>query len=417
VKSFKFIIYIALIIFTATATSFGWGYITHTYFSNSLGASTDPANANEIYGSVLSDAFNMDFTPQGQYMYEMLHHQYTPFVQNAWSADLKSVAYGVELHNDNNGADYTAHHNAFTLSDEGYAVYWGNEMAPAITPYIKQIYINAGLDDTTAATLAKAASPLLGHIMIEDGVDLLIKYNIDPQIGLKLRQAAQKRTDDTPLLLADVFAPGLAKSTGITIDEAEKYIVSGEISHKHLIAGWGAIFKLKKGNDIQALSLVDAQMGEAYLEALSGVDVTVAPELVSEFLMMGMRIAEPTYRSELDQTLAYLRETFTAPSSKMAEKEKLKLKTTTPGSFTLHANYPNPFNPATTIPYEISESGPVTLRIFNSLGQEVACLVNGIQEAGQYTVTWNSGDLSGGVYFCRLSTSTGYALKKMMLVK
>jgi 2',3'-cyclic-nucleotide 2'-phosphodiesterase (5'-nucleotidase family) len=97
---------------------------------------------------------------------------------------------------------------------------------------------------------------------------------------------------------------------------------------------------------------------------------------------------------------------------------------TLPSKFQLYQNYPNPFNPATTIKYEIPVSSVVTIKIFNSLGQEAATLVNELQQSGMHQVNWNASALSSGVYFYRLTvrqtgSSTGKfsETKRMILVK
>jgi hypothetical protein len=91
------------------------------------------------------------------------------------------------------------------------------------------------------------------------------------------------------------------------------------------------------------------------------------------------------------------------------------------GSFTLSQNYPNPFNPTTTIRYSIEKAGPVSLRIFNLLGSEVATLVDGRQEAGSYDVRILAGEgglsLTSGMYFYRLETGSTLSIKKMILMK
>jgi hypothetical protein len=77
-----------------------------------------------------------------------------------------------------------------------------------------------------------------------------------------------------------------------------------------------------------------------------------------------------------------------------------------PSSFVLLQNFPNPFNPSTTIRYEIPEPAKVTMKIYNILGQEICTLVDEIRNAGQHVLIWNSkndaGNIVGsGVYFCR----------------
>jgi hypothetical protein len=91
----------------------------------------------------------------------------------------------------------------------------------------------------------------------------------------------------------------------------------------------------------------------------------------------------------------------------------------------LAQNFPNPFNPSTTLSYELPVRSNVTLKIFNLLGQEVAILVFGEKEAGRYSIEWNASNVPSGVYFCRLealptnrgNSATFVAAKRMMLVK
>ena len=91
-----------------------------------------------------------------------------------------------------------------------------------------------------------------------------------------------------------------------------------------------------------------------------------------------------------------------------------------PRAHALFGNYPNPFNPATSIRYSVAsdESPPhVTLRIFNLLGQEVAMLVDEVQESGYYAVTWDGSDMASGVYFYRLTAGEFTDTKRMVLMK
>lgn len=80
-------------------------------------------------------------------------------------------------------------------------------------------------------------------------------------------------------------------------------------------------------------------------------------------------------------------------------------------------NYPNPFNPATTISYSVKDAGQVIIKIFNSLGQEIKELVNEYKNPGQYTVQFNGNSLSSGVYYYQI-IANGYSdTKKMQLIK
>ncbi len=88
-----------------------------------------------------------------------------------------------------------------------------------------------------------------------------------------------------------------------------------------------------------------------------------------------------------------------------------------PLTFALEQNYPNPFNPSTAIRYSIPAASQVTLKIFNSLGQQVATLVNTVQEAGNYEANFNAGSLASGVYVYRIQAGTNIETKKMMLLK
>ncbi|RCK71930.1 MAG: Cell surface protein [Ignavibacteriae bacterium] len=88
-----------------------------------------------------------------------------------------------------------------------------------------------------------------------------------------------------------------------------------------------------------------------------------------------------------------------------------------PTNFMLEQNYPNPFNPMTKIEYSIPKKEKVKLTIYNVLGQEVVQLVNLEQEAGKYSVTWDSHNAPSGLYIYRLQAGNFNAVKKMLLLR
>jgi hypothetical protein len=88
-----------------------------------------------------------------------------------------------------------------------------------------------------------------------------------------------------------------------------------------------------------------------------------------------------------------------------------------PGRTELLANFPNPFNLSTTIRYGLPQKSPVTLAIYNILGQQVAVLVNGEQEAGYYDVKFDGTNSASGLYFYRLIAGDFVQTRKLLLVK
>ena len=88
-----------------------------------------------------------------------------------------------------------------------------------------------------------------------------------------------------------------------------------------------------------------------------------------------------------------------------------------PASYSLEQNYPNPFNPSTVIRYGLPRQSQVTLTVFSLLGQEVARLVRGKEEAGYHEVSFDARALPSGIYVCRIEAGNFMQSRKMMLVK
>jgi hypothetical protein len=85
--------------------------------------------------------------------------------------------------------------------------------------------------------------------------------------------------------------------------------------------------------------------------------------------------------------------------------------------YTLADNYPNPFNPSTTIEYSLAESGRVSLKVYDVLGREVAALVNEMKAPGSYKSVFNASGLPSGMYIYQLKTKDFVSNKKMLLIK
>ena len=93
-----------------------------------------------------------------------------------------------------------------------------------------------------------------------------------------------------------------------------------------------------------------------------------------------------------------------------------------PTVYALHYNYPNPFNPITSLRYDLPEQAQVMLTIYDLMGREITQLVNTAQEAGYRSVQWNATDMHGkpvsaGVYLYQVRSGEFVQTRKMVLLK
>jgi hypothetical protein len=103
-------------------------------------------------------------------------------------------------------------------------------------------------------------------------------------------------------------------------------------------------------------------------------------------------------------------ETITASLS-VDTNEFLPVKTA------LNASYPNPFNPSTSINYDLSAEGLVNIAVYDALGRLVTELVNDVQPEGSHQISWNAADQASGAYFVRMTAGSYSNTQKLMLVK
>ncbi len=89
-----------------------------------------------------------------------------------------------------------------------------------------------------------------------------------------------------------------------------------------------------------------------------------------------------------------------------------------PEKFVLAQNFPNPFNPSTSVSYSVPIRSAVRLRVFDALGREVATLAGGVHQPGTYVARWTPANgVASGVYFCRMETERGSIVNKMLLLR
>ncbi len=95
----------------------------------------------------------------------------------------------------------------------------------------------------------------------------------------------------------------------------------------------------------------------------------------------------------------------------------IEVEVATPATFALEQNYPNPFNPSTKIRFSIPIETDVRLNVYNTLGQEVAEIVNSRLKEGYHEVNFDAFSLTSGIYFYRLEADKFVDVKKMIIIK
>ena len=100
-----------------------------------------------------------------------------------------------------------------------------------------------------------------------------------------------------------------------------------------------------------------------------------------------------------------------------AYSEVVNVDVNAPVQFELSQNYPNPFNPSTTINFSLPQSSNVTLKVFNTLGQEVKTLINQNMESGAHSISFDASKLNSGIYFYKLDAGQFSEVRKMTLIK
>jgi len=204
------------------------------------------------------------------------------------------------------------------------------------------------------------------------------------------------------------FSPSLRWLTATSgSDERDPVIASvGNLPSidRRFLVGW----RLNTGN-VFKLAVIDS--GGTFVEA---------PEEVSSAgVRWGNR--DDSFRTGSDGTVSWVAGDALSDTVKLYRFSLVPpssvTESTYPGSFALHQNMPNPFNPSTIIRYELPTYSEVRLSVFDMLGREVSELVSEGQPAGTYDVEFDASGLTSGVYFYRLQAGEVVQTKRLVLLK
>jgi len=197
-------------------------------------------------------------------------------------------------------------------------------------------------------------------------------------------------------------------------------------------ASYGGNYALSSGifaNDYHIFSIVwSSKSIQWFVDGIKYVTIDITPTTLqafhkNNFIILNLAVGgnwpgSPDATTIFPQKMLvdYVRVYQEAPAAADDESE-----TKLSGEFKLQNNYPNPFNPETSIEFQVKSTSFVTLKVFNVLGNEVATLVNEEKSAGKYSVVFNSAlakqPLPSGIYYCKMTAGMFQETKKMMLLK
>lgn len=182
---------------------------------------------------------------------------------------------------------------------------------------------------------------------------------------------------------------------------------TGKITEMADLASQNITYALLPMDSIYTMSPAEATQAAAMIQATHDIPIHTMPPpdtysdaRVSRFTSSNKMIVHPGSTIELN-----------------ASTTSIESHQSSPAGFRLNQNFPNPFNPATTINYQLPVTCPVSLKIFDIGGREVASLVNGMESGGTHIVQWNAGNMPSGVYFYRLQSGNVVETKRLILLK
>jgi tetratricopeptide (TPR) repeat protein len=145
--------------------------------------------------------------------------------------------------------------------------------------------------------------------------------------------------------------------------------------------------------------------------------------LVYKYYLNDEKKANETFNEVIAKDPKHAAAVFAMAELGIGENFQKEITKTAYGSLSSEAdeieinNYPNPFNPATTINYSLTQAGHVVLKVYDILGREIAELVNGVKEKGKHSVVFNASKYASGFYVYTIRVNDFYASKKMLLAK
>jgi hypothetical protein len=297
------------ILHAAALDVFAWGPATHAYIVRELCGENGASDLQKMYGSVLPDMFNLSFGYEHyDYLWTETHYGFMKVVDQAASGGEKSCAYGFASHNEQWGADRTAHISAATAPGEGYVIAKRAILAAMLGPAVEAVLTANGVAPTPE--MVEDISLAFADTAVEFAVDLLVAENEDELIGIRVLLAAKLRDPLVPGLLCRAYAEDFADEASIGLHEAIAVIAQTERQFKGYMELYGAILAQENAADLMAV--VGTKLAEMQLKELYGLDVTLPVPLIRVCLLLAVELVRPDYAAELAATIDYVDEQLKA---------------------------------------------------------------------------------------------------------
>jgi Secretion system C-terminal sorting domain len=261
-------------------------------------------------------------------------------------------------------------------------------------------------------------SLMISQIHIPSGRLTNVTHNVLSDIGI-----GQQNAGSGGLFFTDQFVQNTCSLGGILIGNPTKLFLYeiynavpvelisfiGDVYENKVVLNWTTSTETNnKGFEIQR-QLVSRQLPVCNkwekIGFADGYGTTTEPKSYS-FIDKNLTAGTYNYRLkqiDFDGTFNY--------------SQDVEVDVIVPGEFSLSQNFPNPFNPTTTIKYSLMNDGMVTLQVYNILGKKVLTLVNESKKAGDYSIKLNGSNLPSGVYLYRIQSGDFIAGRKMILLK
>jgi hypothetical protein len=297
------------------ATAYTWNQATHAYISDRLGARAGHDDMSEMWGSVAPDFINYVFDPAlcPTWISDQTHGTYSETFMKVWNtAGTKSegsLAYGFVSHNQQWGADFTAHISCRTCGQaDGYVIVKARELLNA--PFDPANPERTFSDAFTDLGMSPDQGLLVAHLITEDAVDLRLRNDVDPLLGRKLARAARGETRRFSALLVEAYGQDYAAYCfGGDYSTAANVLTATEKEHRKDMIFLGQALSQPEPVAVQLL----AEQVVAILPDFLGAPLRVPEEDVVETMKAAIVSAMTLcadYKAEIEATVEFVKKSL-----------------------------------------------------------------------------------------------------------